>query len=412
MHKNFSVLFLLFMGLNSFAAVFSNSDLNSEDVKRKSVLALMVDKVAQTYFEATEALGDDIPDFDSSRVKLLLEGMHQATEQMVTLTADEERQERFFKENSTFQEIRQLTLLNLNRAKHNLINVKTKTPTAHFAKFITVLDAARSFCDQLVIIEGNAERVASLRKWTVSVGKSTAEKFEESMGADNLTISQWLGVMKWGGGKTATEDLRELGRKNQAVLIELKKKERAFVKTGAVEEVKVYADTVDGVRYSYADFPPERWSFLYSPDAELTKELIRWLVYINSGNSSRLSDMLSIGIGSDNFDHNVSEMLKTGANIRILKDAYDNQVVLELNSEIITASNFGAVYLSTVGIKNDQIVYYGSSKDERDVKQELQPILVLKNIQGDLLTKIKKAVEDLRLSLGKYTLPDLGLNRY
>lgn len=86
--------------------------------------------------------------------------MHQATEQIVTLTADEERQERFFKENSTFHEIRQLTLLNLNRAKQNLMQAKTKTPTADFAKFITTLDAARSFYDQLVVLEGNAERVA------------------------------------------------------------------------------------------------------------------------------------------------------------------------------------------------------------------------------------------------------------
>lgn len=84
-----------------------------------------------------------------------------------------------------------------------------------------------------------------------------------------------LEIMEWGGGRTATEELRAMGRKNQAVLIELKKKERALVKTGAVKQVKVYIDTVDGVRYSYADFPPEKWSFLYSPDAELTTELIR-----------------------------------------------------------------------------------------------------------------------------------------
>lgn len=56
MHKNFSFLFLLFIGLTGFTGVFANSDFSSKAMKRKSVLALMVDKVEQTYFEATEPL--------------------------------------------------------------------------------------------------------------------------------------------------------------------------------------------------------------------------------------------------------------------------------------------------------------------------------------------------------------------
>ncbi len=372
----------------------------------------MVDKVAQNYFQATEALGQDIPDFDSSRVKLLLEGMHQATEQMVTLTAEQEWQERIFRENSTFHEIRQLTLLNLNRAKQNLINAETKTSTASFTKFITILDAARSFCDQLMVIDGKLERVAASRKWTVTVEKSTAEKFEESMGADNITMSQWLGVMEWGGDKTATEDLREMGRKNQAFLLELKKKERALIKTGAVEQVQVYTDTVDGVVYRYADFPPQKWSFIYTPDRDLVKGLVSWLVYINSGNSVKLSDVLSLGLSNALFDPNVYRILETSENSRLITDTDGNQVRLILSGELVETLNLSKLHLKRVTIEDDQIIYFGNYKEADETPEGLQPVLSIQPVQGDLFRSIKMEIERLRLNPGEYHPSNLRLNTY
>ncbi|MAW96928.1 MULTISPECIES: hypothetical protein [unclassified Leeuwenhoekiella] len=403
---------LIFILFSSFAPVSATSKINPEVIKRKSVLALMVDKVAQNYFQATEALGQDIPDFDSSRVKLLLEGMHQATEQMVTLTAEQEWQERIFRENSTFHEIRQLTLLNLNRAKQNLINAETKTSTASFTKFITILDAARSFCDQLMVIDGKLERVAASRKWTVTVEKSTAEKFEESMGADNITMSQWLGVMEWGGDKTATEDLREMGRKNQAFLLELKKKERALIKTGAVEQVQVYTDTVDGVVYRYADFPPQKWSFIYTPDRDLVKGLVSWLVYINSGNSVKLSDVLSLGLSNALFDPNVYRILETSENSRLITDTDGNQVRLILSGELVETLNLSKLHLKRVTIEDDQIIYFGNYKEADETPEGLQPVLSIQPVQGDLFRSIKMEIERLRLNPGEYHPSNLRLNTY
>ena len=413
MWKNPLLFFLVFIALSSFNSFRCFSSPLSEETKRKNVLVIMVNEVAQTYFQATESLTNEIPDFDSSRVKLLLTGMHQTTEILVSLTEEKEWKARFFRGNPSFHEIRQLTLLNLNNARQNLSNERSKTSTVDFTNFVTALGDARVFCEQLLGVNGFREPIPASKKWTAAVEKSASEKYEESMGADNVITSQWLEIMEWGGGRTATEELRLMGRKNQAVLVELKKKDRALVKTGAVEQVRVHTDTVDGVVYKYADFPPEKWSFIYTPDRDLVKGLVSWLVYINSGNSVKFSDVASMGMDGASYDSNLSQILEKGENRRIITTIHGDQILLKLSAEISKVLYFEEASLKKVIIENNRIVYYSTYGNSGESSNEiLQPLFILENIQGDLLDKIKREIDNLRLYPGAYNPSDLGLSRF
>ena len=368
------------VGSNLLFAAYRQSD-------SKNPLINLISTLEHNYFDITEnLLNEELEaNFELSRLKFLLNDFHQVTEVILQSisTAD---QTRVLKENSSFNQIRQLTLLNLKETESKLIQLEASLTSYNLINLLKSVELANTYCEEIVRYREHINNPyfakASLIK---KVRKS--KMLEERLGADGITNNQWQKIMTSGVGSQAPDLIRQINRQNQDLLIQFKKEEKAIVKTGALEEVVTNTHVVDGLIYTYSDFPPDKLSYIYSSDSFLIQGLISWLVYINSGTKVLLSELFHSRLDEQRLLKELNLKSATTNTIhRSIKNENQDEIWLELNSSILKNKYFSEIKIDRVSIEKENIIFYSQEN----------AILSLNNRSGDLLEQIKAKINNQR----------------
>jgi len=368
------------VGSNLLFAAYRQSD-------SKNPLINLISTLEHNYFDITEnLLNEELEaNFELSRLKFLLNDFHQVTEVILQSisTAD---QTRVLKENSSFNQIRQLTLLNLREIENKLIQLEARSTSYNLINLLKSVELANTYCEEIIRYREHINNPyfakASLIK---KVRKS--KMLEERLGADGITNNQWQKIMTSGVGSQAPDLIRQINRQNQDLLIQFKKEEKAIVKTGALEEVVTNTHVVDGLIYTYSDFPPDKLSYIYSSDSFLIQGLISWLVYINSGTKVLLSELFHSRLDEQRLLKELNLKSATTNTIhRSIKNENQDEIWLELNSSILKNKYFSEIKIDRVSIEKENIIFYSQEN----------AILSLNNRSGDLLEQIKAKINNQR----------------
>ena len=353
----------------------------------KNPLINLISTLEHNYFDITEnLLNEELEaNFELSRLKFLLNDFHQVTEVILQSisTAD---QTRVLKENSSFNQIRQLTLLNLKEIESKLIQLEARSTSYNLINLLKSVELANTYCEEIIRYREHINNPyfakASLIK---KVRKS--KMLEERLGADGITNNQWQKIMTSGVGSQAPDLIRQINRQNQDLLIQFKKEEKAIVKTGTLEEVVTNTNVVDGLIYTYSDFPPDKLSYIYSSDSFLIQGLISWLVYINSGTKVLLSELFHSRLDEQRLLKELNLKSATTNTIhRSIKNENQDEIWLELNSSILKNKYFSEIKIDRVSIEKENIIFYSQEN----------AILSLNNRSGDLLEQIKAQINNQR----------------
>ena len=369
----------------------------------KNPLINLISTLEHNYFDITEnLLNEELEaNFELSRLKFLLNDFHQVTEVILQSisTAD---QTRVLKENSSFNQIRQLTLLNLKEIESKLIQLEAHSASYNLINLLKLVELANTYCEEIVRYREHINNPyfakASLIK---KVRKS--KMLEERLGADGITNNQWQKIMTSGVGSQAPDLIRQINRQNQDLLIQFKKEEKAIVKTGALEEVVTNTHVVDGLIYTYSDFPPDKLSYIYSSDSFLIQGLISWLVYINSGTKVLLSELFHSRLDEQRLLKELNLKSATTNTIhRSIKNENQDEIWLELNSSILKNKYFSEIKIDRVSIEKENIIFYSQEN----------AILSLNNRSGDLLEQIKAQINNQRQPEYQMNLFNIQLSTY
>ena len=384
------------VGSNLLFAAYRQSD-------SKNPLINLISTLEHNYFDITEnLLNEELEaNFELSRLKILLNDFHQVTEVILQSisTAD---QTRVLKENSSFNQIRQLTLLNLREIENKLIQLEARSTSYNLINLLKSVELANTYCEEIIRYREHINNPyfakASLIK---KVRKS--KMLEERLGADGITNNQWQKIMTSGVGSQAPDLIRQINRQNQDLLIQFKKEEKAIVKTGALEEVVTNTHVVDGLIYTYSDFPPDKLSYIYSSDSFLIQGLISWLVYINSGTKVLLSELFHFRLDEQRLLKELNLKSATTNTIhRSIKNENQDEIWLELNSSILKNKYFSEIRIDRVSIEKENIIFYSQEN----------AILSLNNRSGDLLEQIKAQINNQRQPEYQMNLFNIQLSTY
>ena len=353
----------------------------------KNPLINLISTLEHNYFDITEnLLNEELEaNFELSRLKILLNDFHQVSE-VILQSISAADQTRVLKENSSFNQIRQLTLLNLKEIESKLIQLEARSASYNLINLLKLVELANTYCEEIVRYREHINNPyfakASLIK---KVRKS--KMLEERLGADGITNNQWQKIMTSGVGSQAPDLIRQINRQNQDLLIQFKKEEKAIVKTGTLEEVVTNTNVVDGLIYTYSDFPPDKLSYIYSSDSFLIQGLISWLVYINSGTKVLLSELFHSRLDEQRLLKELNLKSATTNTIhRSIKNENQDEIWLELNSSILKNKYFSEIKIDRVSIEKENIIFYSQEN----------AILSLNNRSGDLLEQIKAQINNQR----------------
>ncbi len=351
----------------------------------KNPLINLISTLEHNYFDITEnLLNEELEaNFELSRLKILLNDFHQVSE-VILQSISAADQTRVLKENSSFNQIRQLTLLNLRELENKLIQLEARSTSYNLINLLKLVELANTYCEEIVRYREHINNPyfakASLIK---KVRKS--KMLEERLGADGITNNQWQKIMTSGVGSQAPDLIRQINRQNQDLLIQFKKEEKAIVKTGTLEEVVTNTNVVDGLIYTYSDFPPDKLSYIYSSDSFLIQGLISWLVYINSGTKVLLSELFHSRLDEQRLLKELNLKSATTNTIhRSIKNENQDEIWLELNSSILKNKYFSEIKIDRVSIEKENIIFYSQEN----------AILSLNNRSGNLLEQIKAQINN------------------
>ena len=369
----------------------------------KNPLINLISTLEHNYFDITEnLLNEELEaNFELSRLKILLNDFHQVSE-VILQSISAADQTRVLKENSSFNQIRQLTLLNLKEIESKLIQLEARSASYNLINLLKLVELANTYCEEIVRYREHINNPyfakASLIK---KVRKS--KMLEERLGADGITNNQWQKIMTSGVGSQAPDLIRQINRQNQDLLIQFKKEEKAIVKTGALEEVVTNTHVVDGLIYTYSDFPPDKLSYIYSSDSFLIQGLISWLVYINSGTKVLLSELFHSRLDEQRLLKELNLKSATTNTIhRSIKNENQDEIWLELNSSILKNKYFSEIKIDRVSIEKENIIFYSQEN----------AILSLNNRSGDLLEQIKAKINNQRQPEYQMNSFNIQLNTY
>tara|TARA_B100001179_G_scaffold230179_1_gene217262 strand:+ start:377 stop:1570 length:1194 start_codon:yes stop_codon:yes gene_type:complete len=353
----------------------------------KNPLINLISTLEHNYFDITEnLLNEELEaNFELSRLKILLNDFHQVSE-VILQSISAADQTRVLKENSSFNQIRQLTLLNLREIENKLIQLEARSTSYNLINLLKSVELANTYCEEIIRYREHINNPyfakASLIK---KVRKS--KMLEERLGADGITNNQWQKIMTSGVGSQAPDLIRQINRQNQDLLIQFKKEEKAIVKTGTLEEVVTNTNVVDGLIYTYSDFPPDKLSYIYSSDSFLIQGLISWLVYINSGTKVLLSELFHSRLDEQRLLKELNLKSATTNTIhRSIKNENQDEIWLELNSSILKNKYFSEIKIDRVSIEKENIIFYSQEN----------AILSLNNRSGNLLEQIKAQINNQR----------------
>lgn len=381
------------------------------------VMAKMVDELGYKYYWATDSLLNDELRymFNSNNLpRLLLKGVYQMSENIINHTLGNKMKPELKLEEMSFEDFRKNTLLNLKEASSILIKNAEASLFLNLGLFMKFIAFSDTYCDQIILFRENIGNPFKLKNDFIEQKPYKSKMFDQSLGADGLTNRQWMKIMERGGGPDPFKKIIRTKRINQKIIRELKKEERATVTVGNLETIELSSNIVDGLTYTYFHYPPKQLSFLFSNDKELIEGIINWIIYINSGNPVKLSEMFRVGL-----DINIT--LDTNEDQSLVRDRYrdivdkeENKVRLEFLEKYFDKTKFSDITIKEVHINNNtQIEFLGKSNRKDNLSQKpQQTIILLKNIEGDLLDRIKVNINQMRKDLNEYDDSIMNLRKY
>ena len=381
------------------------------------VMAKIIDELGYKYYWATDSLLNDELRyrFSSSNLpRLLLKGVYQMSENIINYTSENKTKPELKLEEMSFEDFRKNTLLNLKEASSILIKNEEASLFLNWDLFMKPIAFSDTYCDQIILFRENIGNPVKIKNDFIGQKLYKSKIFEESLGADGLTNSQWMKIMERGGGRYAWDKIRITNRDNQKILVELRKEERATVTVGNLETIDLSSNIVDGLSYTYFHAPPEQLSFLFSNDNELIEGIINWIIHINSGNPVNLSEMFRVGLDIIiTLDTNEDQSL-VHESYRDIIDKEENKVRLEFSEKYFDKTKFYDITINEVHINdNTQIEFFGKlNRIDKISQKPQQTIFLLKNIKGDLLDRIKVNINQMREGLNEYDDSIMNLWKY
>jgi len=423
--KKFIIVFTLFMFHSIYSQINKNEvpykekpEYSSKKVSFGLIMAKKVDELGYKYYWATDSLLNDElrKSFHSSNLpRLLLDGLSLMSEYMIKSVSHEKMDSILKPEGMSFDDLKKNTLFNLAKVSNLLINNQNVLGSINFNLFTNSIAIANSYCDQIILFRENIGKPFKLKNNLLAKPISNSEMFEKKMGADGILNEQWMKIMKGGGGRHGSDKIRSQSRINSKVLAELRKEKYINIETGKLEKAELYSNIVEGLTYTYFNEPPKQLSFLYSNDDELVEGIIEWIIYVNSGNPIKLSEMFRLGLDIvSTLDDYESQLIKNNKNYRDIIDREGNKIRLEFPKEIFNTYKFIDMTINEIHINgNNRFEFIGRviKKDYIDENFQLSTV-ILKNIEGSLLNRIKGIINLMRegVEYDKNTI--LNLRKY
>lgn len=381
------------------------------------VMAKMVDELGYKYYWATDSLlNDELRyTFHSGNLpRLLLKGVSQMSENIINSTSENKMKSELKLEEMSFEDLRKNTLFNLKEASSILIKNSDTSFFLNWNLFMKSIAFSDTYCDQIILFRENIGNPIKLKNEVVKQKLSKSKMFDHSLGADGISTRQWVKIMERGGGPFAQGKIGSQRKINQKIIATLRKEEQATVTVGNPEPIELSSNIVDGLTYTYFKDPPKQLSFLFSNDKELIERIINWIIYINSGNPVKLSEMFRVGLDIIiTLDTNEDQSL-VNDRYRDIVDKEENKVRLEFSEQYFDKTKFSDITINKVHINNNtQIEFFGKSNRIDNLSQKpQQKIVLLKNIEGDLLNRIIVNVNQMREGLNNYNDSLMNLRKY
>lgn len=384
------------------------------------VMAKLVDELGHKYYWATDSLlNTELLDEYHSRnlPRLVLNVVYQMSEILSSSISDQKIENRLSIEEMSFETIRENTLLNLENVSNILIKDSKKSTSFNMNSLIILTSITDSYCDQIISYREYIGKSFGPKGNSNIKAVSKSKLFERNLGADGLTTEQWVELSRYGPQRAFYfANMRNIRKRNTKRLLKLRRQEKAEIEVGNPELIKLSSNQVEGVTYTYFRDPPKQLSFLYSPDEELVREIVNWITYINSGNPTKLNKIFKMGLGIIiNIDKNKQGQLSfDNVNYRDVIDKEGNKVRLEYANEYFDGTNFLDIVINEVHInKNNQIGFIAEAlKKDRTRENSQLPVILLKNIEGSLLKRIKVVVDQIRNNENSYDDDKLNLRKY
>lgn len=398
MQKNILIIFCLFV-LDFCFAQKSYFDYSNQNIQlEENGLIRMIDDLGFKFYAVTDSLltTELNENFPSSKLKLLLEGTYEISNKLTHTISHFERKKGPNLDNKTFSGLRENTLLNLQKLSEIFRKKNDILQKLDFQSFTSLMISADVYCEEIISYR------RSIRNPYIPLGKNIntqdfSENFDQIRGADGLTDDQWISIMRGGGGYAAPDLIRKTNRENQRKYILLKKQNRAKIEVGQLQDIKTFSNNIDGDIYIYRNLPPQQVSILYTTDNEIIKAVSNWAIFINAGNPTEITNIFRTGI-DESIEKDKSPLSNYQIN-RKFEDHNHNQVALSLYPRNIQLSDT----VEKVILMNYEIVF---------LNQENKPLFLIKNINGDLLERIKYNIKQMRNGITKYDDSLMNLSKY
>ncbi len=398
MQKNILIIFCLFV-LDFCFAQKSYFDYSNQNIQlEENGLIRMIDDLGFKFYAVTDSLltTELNENFPSSKLKLLLEGTYEISNKLTHTISHFERKKGPNLDNKTFSGLRENTLLNLQKLSEIFRKKNDILQKLDFQSFTSLMISADVYCEEIISYR------RSIRNPYIPLGKNIntqdfSENFDQIRGADGLTDDQWISIMRGGGGYAAPDLIRKTNRENQRKYILLKKQNRAKIEVGQLQDIKTFSNNIDGDIYIYRNLPPQQVSILYTTDNEIIKAVSNWAIFINAGNPTEITNIFRTGI-DESIEKDKSPLSNYQIN-RKFEDHNHNQVALSLYPRNIQLSDT----VEKVILMNYEIVF---------LNQENKPLFLIKNINGDLLERIKYNIMQMRNGITKYDDSLMNLSKY
>lgn len=381
-------------------------------------MSLLVDQLGVKYYWATKSLSDiDLENKINNpfRAKLLLLRIYELSELLESITSNTPFVQVINSQSFQMKNIRKITLLNFQNASKNIINnTVSANPFNYDILYNPILDS-EWYCDELITLKKNSGMPSDKRIDTFGA-KVKLDQFIDERGADGITMDQWLVIKNIRGGSGIYFDvIREQNRINNIVEAKLKRQVKAQVYTGELEEIKLEPKFIEKKPYSYFGELPEQVPFLISSDDEIIKNLILWIIYINSGHPTKLVEIFGFPI----YQNAIGQLIYLShSNIREIVDLNENSVLLKYNKDFLNSGNalnteINKVLLYSKKNEIDKIKFVGNISNNSLLDLNDSVILSIDNIEGKLLERIRMNVENMSSIeiIYEQELIDLKLNK-
>ena len=387
---------------------------------KKFHMAKIIDELGYKYYLATENLLNEnlIASYHSKNLpRLLLNTVYQMSESIVNSTSNQKINNESSFRDMSFETLRRNTLINLKKSSDNLIKKSKNSYSSYKNSTTTLISIADSYCDQIIIFR----EYIGLTGYSKSNSKQKhipqSVMFEKQLGGDGITNEQWVAISQYGPHREKYFDLIKRQKNiNVQIITNLRKKEKVKLNVGDPEQISLSSGTVEGLDYTYFRDPPNQLSFLFSYDEMFLKEIINWIVYINSGNPSKLSEIFQMGLGIT-FDINnkeVGQLSFEKINYRNFIDNKGDRIRMTYSQEQFDGVSFSDIGIHEVHIlKNNRIEFIAKVlNDDINIENTEPVIMQINNINGSLLNRIKQVIDTIRSNEVDYDGEILNIGIY